>query len=421
MLRARQVGLLGLTLLTLGTSALAQSWGTVRYGIQVPPLLSTHIYQVNPCHPSLVLQGNAPSETPAGDVDYADMPILVGTGITVELWAGATADPLGMGAVDKSRVNLRNGSSGFLPFSLSVPGWKPGDRPYFQLRAWNNQGGSIDSYAEALSRDAGIGYSAVFQSEPLGGTTPEGPVLLTPILSGLRSFNLWLLGDLTPTVSFDNAPGSAWGSEGPVYDTDGTTPLSGEGYVAALYVGKSSEPDASWVPVRMDPSGFGTGAQAGYWHGRQVAVGWFETGIYQRTCLPGTNWFEARVWERAFGAAYEEARIKGGKTGTSGRVPWVYAFDAGGAHAVSSPWPSFSLVQNTPFRITSTRLRSASEIEIRLSGPSSTDCVLEASADLATWTPVSTNLFVGGAVTFTDSVSLDRPRRMYRAKVCPNP
>ena len=52
---------------------------------------------------------------------------------------------------------------------------------------------------------------------------------------------------------------------------------------------------------------------------------------------------------------------------------------------------------------------------IKLSGPTGSNVVIQASTDLKTWIPVSTNLVSSGTASYTDASAKVRPLRYYRA------
>jgi hypothetical protein len=55
--------------------------------------------------------------------------------------------------------------------------------------------------------------------------------------------------------------------------------------------------------------------------------------------------------------------------------------------------------------------------KIKLSGPTGSNVVVQASSDLIHWTPISTNLVSGGNTSFTDTTAKSRPGRYYRAYI----
>jgi hypothetical protein len=66
-------------------------------------------------------------------------------------------------------------------------------------------------------------------------------------------------------------------------------------------------------------------------------------------------------------------------------------------------------------------LQNAAEIRISgcrlvLSGEGTTTCVVECSTDLIQWTPISTNVLSGSAITIEDPDAMNAPRRFYRLR-----
>jgi hypothetical protein len=115
---------------------------------------------------------------------------LAGTGFSVELLAGATAGSLQpiSGAITSF---LTGGSAGYFNnggVAVALPGLAPGSQPFFQIRAWNNAGGTITSYAAATSS----GQSAIFQlqSPSVLGDPSAQPPIPAQSMRGLTSFNL---------------------------------------------------------------------------------------------------------------------------------------------------------------------------------------------------------------------------------------
>ena len=54
-----------------------------------------------------------------------------------------------------------------------------------------------------------------------------------------------------------------------------------------------------------------------------------------------------------------------------------------------------------------------------LIGPSGSNVVIQASADLQTWIPLQTNLLGSGPLYFSDSQSTNNVQRFYRAQLSP--
>jgi hypothetical protein len=153
------------------------------------------VYGVNTLAPSTQIRGNSTTNaTQPGPANYGTAPLLTGTGFTAALFGGlapitderspnlafvATAVFRPVGAIAGNVI-------GSAPFVPGVPGDSTA-RATFQLRAWDNVGGTITSWAAAMANPAiAQGSSALFTvPAPLGlGTVPP------PNLVGLTSFNL---------------------------------------------------------------------------------------------------------------------------------------------------------------------------------------------------------------------------------------
>lgn len=170
-----------LAVLTAG-SVFAQ--GTIVYYNRITGSVVAPIYGPELDNPALALTGNTTAGTPAGVTVYTGAP-LAGTGFTAELWAGATADSLV--AVPGTQKDFRTGgfagainSSGLV---VTIPGFAEAATPFLQVRAWDNEGGTILNWDDAQIK----GASLPFVSAPLGGLAPP------PNMVGLTSFNLHVI------------------------------------------------------------------------------------------------------------------------------------------------------------------------------------------------------------------------------------
>jgi len=113
-----------------------------------------------------------------GTVNYGGA-LLQGTGFTLQLWAGssaATLQPLytttfRTATADKLPAGLISGVT-----SLVIPGVDAGQQAWYQLRAWNNEDGTVTSWNQVLNVFADHGSSAIVQSGPLGGIDFTGGV-----------------------------------------------------------------------------------------------------------------------------------------------------------------------------------------------------------------------------------------------------
>jgi len=188
--------------LTLACAVGAFGQGQIVFSTRIgvagdPTAVLAPIYGVNPIRAGTQLRGNATTNAiSAGSVDYTGFPYLQGTGFTAALFGGLapitveTSPNLALVATAVFRTGTLAGH--VIPPAGPAPG-VPGvvgasnDRATFQLRAWDNLGGTIGTWAAAMANPTiAHGSSALFTVPfplGLGATTP-------PNLIGLTSFNL---------------------------------------------------------------------------------------------------------------------------------------------------------------------------------------------------------------------------------------
>jgi hypothetical protein len=163
--------------------------GTVVFGNHILNSLVAPIYGPNPGNITEYLTGNSPTGYPPGTTIYGGAPLgtlpgdYIGT-FTAELWGGATLDS--MAPVPGADAPLL--TKGFFATATSpvtIPGVPQGSTAFLQLRMWDNEAGTITSFAAAVAANGGFSASAVFQSLPLGGGLVPPPNMV-----GLTSFNL---------------------------------------------------------------------------------------------------------------------------------------------------------------------------------------------------------------------------------------
>jgi hypothetical protein len=136
------------------------------------------------------VRGNTASDFPAGTQTYGGA-LLTGSGYSAQLWAGVLGTAEGeLAAVTGSLTSFRTG--GFAGFwapptgAVAIPGVAEGGMATLQVRAWDNKGGTLTSWADALAdQTVAVGSSALFTSPALGGLSPA------PVLLGATSFNLY--------------------------------------------------------------------------------------------------------------------------------------------------------------------------------------------------------------------------------------
>jgi hypothetical protein len=166
------------------------------------------IFGMDPADPTAEKQGNpaanwngtsGPTPVPLGTQVYGGTP-LNGSGFTAQLWAADSQAPdSAMAAIATTsfrRTTLLSFQGFLLPLATSpvVPGVASdaASRAKFQLRVWDNKGGTITSWQQLIDPASGVvarGWSTIF-TVPFqlgaGTTTP-------PHLIGLESFQLFVV------------------------------------------------------------------------------------------------------------------------------------------------------------------------------------------------------------------------------------
>src|SRR5262249_44915340 len=141
-------------------------------------------------NPGLVQVGNGTADFAAGTTDWTGWTALNGTGFTAELWAanGANQPESSLQAATPTQTfRTTAAGAGFVLGTTATLTGVPGDSPVatIALRVWDNQGGTITSYAAALAAGAAAGESPLFNVNAIGGTLNPAPALV-----GLQSFNI---------------------------------------------------------------------------------------------------------------------------------------------------------------------------------------------------------------------------------------
>lgn len=143
------------------------------------------------------IQGNDATGTPIGAAVYTGTTSKpVGTGYTAQIWAGPLGTPdASLTAVVTGTTVFRTGAAaGFIvqPASdIVIPGVAGGGSAAMELRAWDNRGGTITTWAQVQGDNTVLrGSSAIFNTQALGD--PNGtPPTTSPFMVGLTSFNLY--------------------------------------------------------------------------------------------------------------------------------------------------------------------------------------------------------------------------------------
>jgi hypothetical protein len=158
------------------------------------------VYGVDPTRSTTQLRGNSvtnPQPVGVNGVDYRSAPLLTGTGFTAALFGGLA--PI----TDENSASLQLVATTGFRTQATLPGYVvpptgpapmvPGvagasaDRATFQLRVWDNQGGTITSWAAAMASPASAHGSSVLFTPNFG---LGGGTVFPPNLEGLTSFNL---------------------------------------------------------------------------------------------------------------------------------------------------------------------------------------------------------------------------------------
>lgn len=144
---------------------------------------------------------------PTGAQTYTGTP-LAGSGFTFGFFAstsGITADANSLTQIGTLAFGTA-GTAGFVTTAtMNVAGVAAGNPTTFQIRVWDNQGGTINTWSEAFNAwQAGTiaaGVSQLVNTGPLGGVGPGGPVT-NPQTTGWTSFNIYTIGAVPEPGTF---------------------------------------------------------------------------------------------------------------------------------------------------------------------------------------------------------------------------
>lgn len=168
-------------------NALAQ--GTVKFENNIPGVLVTHVYTVNPDAPVRFI-GNGPSDYPPGFKDWTGWIAATGMSFSAQLRAapGANVDYSDLKPASPITTFQTGANGGFLVPLIATLEGVPADAPVatVMMVAWDNQNGSIDTWEKALygspSRWGGVG--------PINVYNIGGAINPPPILEGLQTFSM---------------------------------------------------------------------------------------------------------------------------------------------------------------------------------------------------------------------------------------
>jgi hypothetical protein len=176
----------------------ASAQGTIdfrnRIGSGATAAMWTPVYGPNPANPTLMQQGNATTNINPGPIDYTGHPLLIGTGFTVALFAGPVGTPPEALAYILMSVFSTSVSVGGIwearePYP-GVPNATPGGNATAQVRAWDNQNFTLQTWAQVMAASPNVprGVSAPFTLYSLGD--PNDATKRPATLIGMTSFNI---------------------------------------------------------------------------------------------------------------------------------------------------------------------------------------------------------------------------------------
>jgi hypothetical protein len=164
-----------LAVAAIGFSALAMSsmaQGTITFNNRITGIVDFKVSLLSPSNVSTFLDGS---------------------GYSVQLFVGAAGSSSeALVPVAGSLTTFRSGNAaGYFNNlgDIAIPGFAGGSTVAIQLRAWDNAGGTLTSYAAALAANRAVGSSIVVNTmEPLGGA--GNPPATATTLAGLTAFNI---------------------------------------------------------------------------------------------------------------------------------------------------------------------------------------------------------------------------------------
>jgi hypothetical protein len=189
-----------LAAITLTTAASVFAQGTVTFNNRIAGTGTTHVWSG-----PLALQGNGPSDTPAGSTDYTGY-LLIGTsgGLSATTTFAQLIGAPGAGAAESSMLpssspptTFRTGAgAGFIVGATATFANIPADNAAgtFELAVWDNSSGLYPTWTQASAALASGqlklgGHSAPFTLQQIGGTTFTPPSMVSSIAGqGFQSF-----------------------------------------------------------------------------------------------------------------------------------------------------------------------------------------------------------------------------------------
>ena len=178
---------------SLAIAASCFGQGAVIFNNRIVGTVVAPVYGPLLSNTGLRLSGNA--TTNGGSTDYSGVrTLLVGTGFTAELWAGSSAGSLAPIAANGKTTFRTTAVTGFIAALLTgdavIPGINAAGTPtVLQVRAWDNQLGTLTTWASVMARqDVAQGMS-----DPFTVSLSPAPPAPSSAMVGLQSFNLTIV------------------------------------------------------------------------------------------------------------------------------------------------------------------------------------------------------------------------------------
>jgi hypothetical protein len=159
------------------------------------------IYGPDPGNPYLSAVGQSSLDNPSGSTVYGG-PLLQGSGYTFAVFGGSlstTSNSMYLLASTTFRTATANVLPAGLVFSSAgtYSDAFAGEQAYFQIRVWDNKGGTITTWAQAeaawVAGNTDAGVSPILVTGPLGGTDSGNNPVVNPLTTGWQSFNLYYI------------------------------------------------------------------------------------------------------------------------------------------------------------------------------------------------------------------------------------
>jgi hypothetical protein len=181
----------------IASAACVMAQGTLNYSSRVTGAggVLAPTYGAAPGEPGKI--GNTASGVPAGTQTYVGG-LLTGSGFSAQLFYAAGLDQAeaSLVAAPLSLTTFRTSATlaGTLATSFqTLPGTTVGGSATLQLRAWDNQNGTLTTWDQAFAAwqigNTRAGMSPVFNISGLVDNQNPNP----PVMEGLRSFNIYIV------------------------------------------------------------------------------------------------------------------------------------------------------------------------------------------------------------------------------------